>query len=266
MRGYLVMNARMNNRIAGLLIILALTAAACMSPGAKQDILRDAELAYSEAESYEYTKEYAPMELAEAERTLRQAEGASGERKMRHLAYLAERRAQVAQELAREKATTRDREQLLREQEQILRQLRQAEGEQAQQRLETLRAELQELEARPTERGLILTLGDILFETGKSELVSGSGEKLDKVASVLEKFPDRRVIVEGHTDSRGSYEYNQQLSEARAASVRTALVERGIDPERITSKGLSESRPIADNETAIGRQQNRRVEIVIANT
>lgn len=116
---------------------------------------------------------------------------------------------------------------------------------------------------RETERGLVLTLGQGLFATAQSTLSVQALEEVSRIAMVLQQFPNHGIIVEGHTDSTSSLATNQLLSERRAASVRAALVLAGIDQARIAMAGYGPSRPIADNRTAAGRAQNRRVEIVI---
>ncbi|HET6564609.1 MAG TPA: OmpA family protein [Xanthomonadales bacterium] len=127
-----------------------------------------------------------------------------------------------------------------------------------------LEEELEALKARETERGLVLTLGDVLFDTDRATLKPGAEMTLDRLAAFLNDHPDRELLIEGHTDSRGSDYYNLELSERRAGAVRLALVDRGISPARLEALGLGESYPVATNDTVAGRQQNRRVEIVIS--
>ncbi|HEY0970903.1 MAG TPA: OmpA family protein, partial [Gemmatimonadales bacterium] len=116
---------------------------------------------------------------------------------------------------------------------------------------------------RETERGLLLTLGEGLFATAQYELSLAARSDVGRIAAVLGQFPDRSILVEGHTDAVGSEASNQLLSERRANSVRAALIAEGIDPTRITATGYGESRPVDDNSTATGRARNRRVDIVI---
>jgi outer membrane protein OmpA-like peptidoglycan-associated protein len=106
-------------------------------------------------------------------------------------------------------------------------------------------------------------LGDVLFETGRADLKSGSRQTLDKLTAFLQAYPKRNVQIEGFTDSVGGDDYNQSLSERRADSVRDALTSMGIANDRILTKGLGKSSPVGDNATAQGRQQNRRVEVLI---
>jgi outer membrane protein OmpA-like peptidoglycan-associated protein len=128
-----------------------------------------------------------------------------------------------------------------------------------------LQRQVAALDARVTDRGLVVTLGDVLFTTGKADLRSGTTGHLDKLAAFLNRYPDREVLIEGYTDSVGSEDYNQGLSERRAESVRTYLRGQGIDAARLTTSGKGKSNPIAGNDSATGRQQNRRVEVIVSN-
>lgn len=128
-----------------------------------------------------------------------------------------------------------------------------------------LRRQISELQAEITDRGLVLTLGDLLFATDRAVLEPGADRHLSQLVDFLKRYPDRRVEIEGHTDNVGASSYNLGLSQRRAESVMNYLTERGIDPSRLTALGLGQERPIASNQTAAGRQQNRRVEIIIEN-
>lgn len=134
----------------------------------------------------------------------------------------------------------------------------------AEERTQKLEAQIAELEARKSERGLVITLGDVLFDVNKSELRSGTQYTIDKLAAFLTEYPERNVLIEGFTDSTGTVEYNQGLSERRADAVRKALVVRGVDSSRLKIRGYGVEFPVASNETAAGRQRNRRVEVIIS--
>jgi outer membrane protein OmpA-like peptidoglycan-associated protein len=134
----------------------------------------------------------------------------------------------------------------------------------SQQEAAELARQLAILQARPTDRGLVLTLGDTLFATGKSEIKSGATLNLDKLSTFLNEYSKRTASIEGFTDSMGSDEMNQALSQRRADAVKYYLVKRGIDSARLSATGHGEESPVADNNTAEGRQQNRRVEVVIS--
>jgi outer membrane protein OmpA-like peptidoglycan-associated protein len=131
-------------------------------------------------------------------------------------------------------------------------------------RVNSLESELADLKARQTERGLVLTLGDVLFDTGGSSLKSGAYATLDRLATALKDKPGRSVLIEGHTDNVGSDENNQALSMRRAESVQSALMQRGVASDQIKVMGRGESSPVASNEDAAGRQQNRRVDLIFA--
>lgn len=130
---------------------------------------------------------------------------------------------------------------------------------------EDLQRQIDALEAEATDRGLVLTLGDVLFATGKSDVKVGATSNLNKLVAFLNKYPDRNVQIEGHTDNVGSDDSNQGLSQRRAESVKAYLVQQGIAASRLTAVGMGETQPLADNGSQSGRQQNRRVVAVIEN-
>ena len=125
--------------------------------------------------------------------------------------------------------------------------------------------ELRELQARSTDRGMVLTLGDLLFDVGKSTLKPGAITDIDEIATFMLKHPDRSVVIEGHTDDTGDEDSNRELSLSRANAIGGALEARGVDFARIETSGLGEEVPVAANDTAVGRQLNRRVEIIFPN-
>jgi len=131
-------------------------------------------------------------------------------------------------------------------------------------RANSLASELADLKAKQTERGLVLTLGDVLFDTAGSTLKSGSFATLDRLAAALKDKPGRSVMIEGHTDNVGSDQNNQALSMRRAESVQMALLQRGVASGQIKAVGRGESSPVASNDDESGRQQNRRVDLIFA--
>jgi outer membrane protein OmpA-like peptidoglycan-associated protein len=139
-----------------------------------------------------------------------------------------------------------------------------AQNAAAQQRAQELESALADLQAKKTDRGLVITLGDVLFATNLAELKPGARRSLEKLSAFLHEYPQRSVQIEGFTDSTGSDDYNQGLSERRAGAVRDALTGMGISSDRIQTRGLGKSDPVADNDSASGRQQNRRVEVIIS--
>jgi len=222
--------------------------------------------------------------LYEAEQILRQAEQADDIAVKEHLAYMADRKTQLAVLSAERNMAEEDTLKLGKEKDQLLLKVKEREAMKARADVKMTQAELdrarmesekktaelskakeelEALKAKPTDRGMVLTLGDVLFQTNRATLSPGAVRTIDQLASFMNKYPERNIVIEGHTDSRGESEYNLTLSQRRADSVKMALVEKGIAASRITTAGYGETYPMANNETAAGRQQNRRVEVVI---
>jgi outer membrane protein OmpA-like peptidoglycan-associated protein len=176
-------------------------------------------------------------------------------------------RADAEQARASAEARARDAEAKAREAEQARAQAEQArraaEAEQA--KTAALAKELADLKAQQTNRGLVLTVGDVLFATGRAEVAAGGMRSIDKLAEWLKKNPTRNLLIEGHTDNTGSEDLNMKLSQQRAEAVRDQLVSRGVGADRITTKGYGPKYPVVANDSASGRQQNRRVEVVVLN-
>ncbi len=201
------------------------------------------------------------QDLAAARSSLTTAEAAmkDGKREtVEHYAYLASRQAQIGEAHL---AEMRAKEQVAKGEADRNRVLLDARTEE----VESMQRELADLQAKKTERGMVVTLGDVLFNTGAATLLPGADLALGRLAEALQKNPDMRVIVEGHTDSQGSDSYNEDLSRRRSQAVRDALVARGVAGDRIETIGRGEAFPVASNDSAEGRQQNRRVEIVFSN-
>ena len=125
--------------------------------------------------------------------------------------------------------------------------------------------ELASLKAQHTDRGMVLTVGDVLFAPGKAEVGPGAQRSIDKLADFLKAYPKRNVLIEGHTDNFGNEDFNIKLSQQRADAVRDLLVARGVSPQRIRTKGYGPKFPVVENDSAAGRQQNRRVEVLVLN-
>lgn len=142
--------------------------------------------------------------------------------------------------------------------------LSQQQAQEAGERSRRLEIFIQELQIKQTERGLVMTLGDVLFDAGKAQLKPGGLRSIEKLADFLKQYPQRKVMIEGFTDSTGSAALNEELSQRRAETVRTALTGLGVSSERVTIQGWGAAYPVATNDTAAGRQLNRRVEIVIS--
>ena len=125
--------------------------------------------------------------------------------------------------------------------------------------------ELANLKAQQTDRGMVLTVGDVLFAPGKAEVGPGAQRSIDKLADFLKAYPKRNVLIEGHSDNVGDEGFNLKLSQQRADAVRDQLVTRGVAPQRIRTKGYGPKFPVVENDSAAGRQQNRRVEVLVLN-
>jgi outer membrane protein OmpA-like peptidoglycan-associated protein len=261
---------------------LGLLLSACASAPQPNAALETARAQVAAAEADPNVAKYAPLDLDAARKDLAMAEAAANHHRDAEIsqpAYLAAQTARLAQARAAAKADDariaegqqeRDRIQLAarsREANLALQQRDMAtmQANQAAEQSARLQAELEQLKAKQTDRGLVLTLGDVLFDTGKATLNPGATIKLDRLAQFLSDHPDRRVQIEGFTDSIGSDSYNQDLSERRAFAVKAALTARGIDPTRISTEGYGKEFPVADNTDSGGRQLNRRVEVVIGN-
>jgi outer membrane protein OmpA-like peptidoglycan-associated protein len=137
------------------------------------------------------------------------------------------------------------------------------EAELASEQINSLTRQLENLQLRETESGVVVTLGDVLFASGQAELIEGGQSSLEEVVDLLQTEPDKKIRVEGHTDSRGDSAANLLLSEQRAQSVRDSLISLGVDPERVTAMGMGEDFPIASDDTEEGRARNRRVDVIL---
>ena len=317
--------------VAALLVI---TLGAC-STAPKQDLaLQQVRTQLEELKANQELSGYAPLALGEAERSLRQAETATGNDTQRiHLVYMADRRIQIARAAAqtaqlsaefrrlsdersamlvkaskaeaerarreaeqarmmsqareedaqrarqealeaqqREAASVRDAEQAIEEAEQAKAlaassateaQLARREADLAMEQADTLRRQLENLQLRQTESGVVVTLGDVLFESGQTQLLDDAMASLVEVVDLLQSEPDKKIRIEGHTDSTGDAETNLEISALRANSVFEALVSLGVDRDRFTVAGMGEDFPIASNDTEEGRRQNRRVDVIL---
>jgi outer membrane protein OmpA-like peptidoglycan-associated protein len=141
----------------------------------------------------------------------------------------------------------------------------QAQAVSAQARANSAEEQLAAMKAKPTDRGMVLTLGDVLFDTGRSELNPGATHPLDQLAVFMKEHAQHTVAIEGYTDSVGTDALNQMLSEKRAIAVKNGLTDRGVASNRVSARGMGEASPVASNDTAAGRQRNRRVEVVLSN-
>jgi outer membrane protein OmpA-like peptidoglycan-associated protein len=282
-----------------------LTLGACATPPPTNAALEDARAAVGAAEADPNVPKYAPTELDRARKLLVNAQGNAEERgakdpRTAHYAYLATQMAHIAEQrahaqvaTARIKSGESERQKILlaaregeadkataearaaqsdalaaktaAEQARSEAQNAQAELAAAQAESQRLASELQNVKTAQTSRGLVLTLDDVLFATGRSDLKTGSRRTLDQIAQFLTEHPDRSVQIEGFTDSQGGDNYNLELAQSRADAVAQAIIQRGVDAQRVRALGYGEGFPVASNSSEGSRQLNRRVEIIVAN-
>jgi outer membrane protein OmpA-like peptidoglycan-associated protein len=263
--------------------------AACASQPQRNAQLEEAHAAVETLSADPLAQQAAAHDLAQARDNLRLADDAQSKHEpavdVTHLAYLAQRHAEAGQARiqearARQEVARADEErnrvlleartkeaQQAQSQAQVAQsqaQAAQTQAEAAQQQLQAAQQQLQDMQAKQTNRGMVLTLGDVLFDTNKATLKPGADQRLDRLATFLQANPNEKLIIEGYTDSTGSEEYNQELSRRRAQAVADALASRGIAASRYSVVGRGEAFPVATNSTQAGRQQNRRVEVVFS--
>jgi outer membrane protein OmpA-like peptidoglycan-associated protein len=287
----------------GLLVLLIFLAAGCgptQKEMMARDHLDRARTVYAQVAADQNMATYAQGTLMEADNAIKAGEQASDYKEVDHQAYLAERKTQVAKTVTEGKMAEKGRDASSREKDQLVFQtkrqvdaksrelqeskmelaagavvLSQAEKEKMDAEAQARKAEkekaenelfireLSRLVARQTDRGVTVTLGDVLFATGRSTLSLQADDNIDKLVEFMSKYSYVNVLVEGYTDSVGKEDMNLALSLKRADAIKEKLVDKGINPQRITTKGYGEQYATADNNTIDGRKQNRRVEILL---
>lgn len=247
----------------------AVLAAACATSPATDASLAEARGAIEQLAAQPDAAQKAGKQLQDARDIMAQADLAAAHHKpgaeVTHLAYLAKRQADLGQATLAEAHAQAQVTQAEAERNRILLEARDRDVAAANAKAAQAQQELQQMQAKQTARGMVLTLGDVLFDTGKDSLKPGAELNLDRLSKYLQESPGTKIIVEGHTDNRGSDEYNEELSNRRAQSVAKALETRGISADRIQAVGRGKNYPVASNANPAGRQQNRRVEIVFSN-
>ncbi len=286
-----------------LLFAAAALLAGCASVSTSTSLLNQTRADYQIAQANPNVARYAPLEIKLAGETLARAnqtaERSKDAVKIDKLAYLAKQQIALAREVTKQKtaeaqlaiaakdsarlqlaerSSEAERAKVLAAQATLAAQVAQAdtaeakaaaaaslrETEMAQAKAAQLEAQLADLEAQKTERGLIITMGDVLFGTDMARLTPDGLRTAQKLADVLQQNPQRTVLIEGFTDSTGASAHNQELSARRANAVRGALLEMGVARERVAIRGYGEAYPVAANDSASHRQLNRRVEIVLS--
>jgi outer membrane protein OmpA-like peptidoglycan-associated protein len=285
-----------HNTLAPIALAMVIFLSACASGPTTTTQLESARNDYAQVLRNPDANSYAALEMKQASDAMQQANTAAdkGESlaKVDQLAYLAQQKIALAQEAIKQKTSQAEMARAARERDQLQLSQRTNEANQAaataqqaqrdaaeaqrkaeearaatadaQNRAALLESQLADLAAKKTERGMVITLGDVLFATGQANLTASGLRTAQKLAEVLRQNPQRTVLVEGFTDSVGGDAYNQQLSERRGMAVRDALLQMGIGSERISVRGYGEAYPVASNDTAGNRQLNRRVEIVLS--
>jgi outer membrane protein OmpA-like peptidoglycan-associated protein len=282
----------------------AVLLAGCSTVPTTTATLDEARADYVAASNNPQVASYAPLEFRQASEALDRANQAAAKREsldtIDRLAYVAKQRIATAQEIARAKSAESEIANAGRERDRVQLEARTAEAERAKreaaaanaqvavaqqqaqdaqaqaaaaqqqaaqlaERSARLEAILVELHAQKTERGMVVTIGDVLFATDRAELNANGVATVRKLAEVMQQNPDRTVLVEGFTDSTGSAAHNKDLSERRAQAVAQALTGLGVPRERVAMRGYGEAYPVASNDNASNRQLNRRVEIVLSN-
>jgi outer membrane protein OmpA-like peptidoglycan-associated protein len=253
--------------------VAALLLAACAAAPVKPDGAADARSKLTQLQSDPSLAGRAPLAVKEADTAVQVAEQPQADQELgAYRVYMADRKVEIARAQAETSLAEDQRTALSANREAWRLDARTREADAAhvatansEQQAAELQRQIDALQAKPTDRGLIVTLGDVLFDTGKASLKAGATSNLNRLVAFLNEYSDRTVLIEGYTDSVGSEDYNQGLSERRADSVKSYLTGQGIGSIRLSAAGKGESDPVASNDSAAGRQQNRRVEVIISN-
>jgi len=278
------------------LILIAVAVFSGCSSMAQNSSLTEARSSYNSARANPEVTKLAPLELQQAGESLNKADYAlskgESDAKVTQLAYVAGQQVRIAQETAVRKTAELAVTNAGAKRDKIRLEARTAEADAAKQQaamvqqtvdqqaaaldvanaqadrdqalIEQQQAQLKELNAEKTARGMVITMGDVLFSTNQAQLASGGMHNVQKLADFLKQYPQQKVMIEGFTDNVGGDSFNQALSERRANAVRVALLDMGISSDRITTRGYGEAFPVASNDTAASRQLNRRVEIILS--
>ena len=246
--------------------------AACAAAPTKPAGAADARSKLMQLQSEQALASRAPLAIKDADTAVTLAEQPLGDPELAaHRVYIADRKVEIARAQAETRLAEDQRAALTAQREDARLDSRTREADAAHVAAATsaaqsveLQRQLDELQAKVTDRGIVLTLGDVLFATGRADLKPEATAHLAALVTFLNSNPTRTVMIEGHTDDVGSNDANLSLSQLRADSVRAYLVGKGIDSARLSTSGKGEAAPVADNASAMGRQENRRVEVIIS--
>ncbi|MFF7706882.1 OmpA family protein [Pseudomonas sp. NPDC007930] len=239
------------------LLAASIALAACSTPPNQN--LEQARSNFTSLQTNPKSPTLAALETKDAQDWLNKADAAyrndDDTKKVDQLAYLANQRVEYAKQTIAMKSAEEE--------------LKNAASERAKAQLAARDAQIKKLQdslnAKQTDRGTVVTFGDVLFDLNKSDLKAAGMNNVAQLAQFLRDNPERQLVVEGYTDSTGGDAYNQSLSERRANSVRAALVKMGVEPNRVIAQGYGKEYPVAENTSASGRAMNRRVEVTISN-
>ena len=286
----------MKTNLSFPLSMIAIAMLAGCSTMQTNDTLMQAHNNYDSARANPQVTSLAAVELQAANDTLRKADAAlsqgDGESSVNQLAYIAQQQISIAQATAERKTAELAVTNASAKRDEVRLAARTAEADAAKQQVAIVQqtanqqaaalavanvnserdqaliakqeAQLKALNAKKTDRGLVITLGDILFSSNQTQLTPAGMRSVKTLADFLTQYPQRKVLIEGHTDSTGSDSLNQALSERRADTIRSALIGMEISSDRIATQGYGKAFPIASNNTAAQRQLNRRVEIILS--
>jgi len=289
--------------VTPILAAIAILVSACSTAPRTTSQLDQTRIDFAAAQSNQNVARFAALEMQQAGVAMNEANAAANHDdsvdKIDRLAYIAKQKIAVAQEVGKQKYAEAEVARSARERDQMRLDQRTNEADQAknnaaqsklvaeiavdsaaeadrklreaqrvtldaQAHAAQLQAQLDDLAAKKTDRGMVITLGDVLFGTDQARLNPEGMRTAQKLADVLQQNPQRSVLVEGFTDSTGSAPHNQELSERRATAVRSALAGMGISTDRVAIHGYGQAYPVAANDSSGNRQLNRRVEIVLS--
>lgn len=254
--------------ITGPVITLTALLSACASGPKESPALEEAQSAYDSAVDNPEVARNGLSHLRDAERALDQAEQVlqedGSEEDLGHQIYLANQHLEIAREKAVKAGLSDELSDAERRRDDLRIRIGERRAQEAELEASMLREQMDRLQAEQTERGMVMTLGDLLFDIDKAELKPEGERTVQKLSDFMREYDNYRVRVEGYTDSTGEADYNQALSQRRAEAVEDELRSDGIASDRIEVKGFGEQYPEATNQTSAGRQENRRVEIVIS--